>query len=151
MLRHPSACILGAVALLSLVGCEEIVQEPGLIWDPPLNESESGGELDLGVVEPSESASAQITVRNNTDEDVAFEVTCNLTEGGWIITCPTDERVVPPTEYDDDTGDPIQGTFLAVGPTFQSPAEADYDGTIGFSFNNRIVTYVVRVTVASPE
>ncbi|GEM_PF-3084996 len=140
-----------ATAVLWAVGCEETGEEPGLIWNPPLNESGSGGELDLGVVEPSESTSGQIVVRNNTEEDVTFTVTCNLDEGGWIISCPTGERVVPPTEYDEETGDPLQGTFLAVGPTFQSPAEAEYDGTIGFAFDNRIVTYVVRVTVEAPE
>ncbi len=140
-----------AAALVLLAGCEEVEEEPGLIWDPPLNESGSGGELDLGTVAPSEATSGRIVVRNNTEEDVTMEVTCNLDEGGWIISCPTGERVIPPTEYDSETGDPVQGTFLAVGPTFQSPAEAEYDGTIGFSFDNRIVTYVVRVTVAEEE
>jgi hypothetical protein len=140
------------VVVLSLTGgCPTTEVEPGLVWNPTLNESGSGGELDLGTIAPSESTSGQIVVWNNTEDDVAFDVTCNLTEGGWIISCPTGERVIPPTEYDGDTGDPIQGTFLAVGPTFQSPAESDYDGTIAFAYDNRIVTYVVRVSVVAEE
>ena len=146
-MRASLSSLLGLAILLSLTGCETSGEEPGLIWNPPLNESGSGGELDLGVVATGESVSGEITVRNNTEEDVAFEVDCNLTEGGWIVTCPVGERVVPPTEYDAETGDPIQGTYLAVGPRFQSPAEADYDGTIAFTFDNRIVTYLVRVSV----
>ena len=139
-----------AAAVCLAAACDSTAEEPGLIWNPALDESGSGGVLDLGTVEPSESTSGQIVVRNNTDEPVSFEVTCNLTEGGWIISCPNDP-VVPPTEYDEDTGDPIQGTFLAVGPTFQSPAESEYDGTIGFAFDNRIVTYVVTVAVESED
>jgi hypothetical protein len=147
-----SFVLAGLIGVMLLAGCDEPVgEEPGLVWDPLLNDSGSGGVLDLGVVAPTQSVSGQITVRNDTEEDVLIEVTCNLTGGGWIITCPVGERTLPPTQYDEDTGDPLQGTFLSVGPRFQSGAEADYDGTIAFEFDNRLVTYVVQVTVQEDE
>ena len=128
-------CLLCLLVVLPGCPTEEPEEVPDLTWDPPLTDN-SGGELDFGAVPEGSQAEEQITVTNNTEETITFEIDVDLSGGGWLVNTP-------------GITDVEGGDSLSWGPRFNPTAGTDDEagGTVAFLWDNHIVTYVVTATV----
>ena len=119
--------------MLPLLGCpaEEVVDDPAMIWEPALDGDDSG-TLDYGEVPTGELAQESITLTNNTDGNISFTLDVDL--DGFLLTVETGEITLGP------------GAEFVVSPRLNPSAPAEYEGSIAFEFDRRIVTWTVLAT-----
>ncbi len=134
-----------------LIACEEPpVTVEDVTWDPPLTDA-SSGELDFGEVPQTQEPQAGIFGRNNTDAEMVFAVDCGglSASGGFLVTCPIEQAVPadpdgPPSE--DGTEGLELGGQVTASFMFVAAGATDYQGTVQFTRDNHIITYIVRAT-----
>jgi len=137
------AVVLFAALTVPLLACDGGVEDPDITWvyeitiDDTVVESggltdANSGDIDLGDQQQGTLSQVSISATNNLEETLNFQLDVNLDAAdGFIANTPAGEVPVEP------------GQSLNYGFRFQPVDPGEVGGTIGFIYDNRVVTWAV--------